>query len=339
MNRVSIKDVALQAKVSIATVSNVVNGKGRVSAQTARKVQDVIEQLQYYPSQSARNLKDKQSYMIAVVVPYLKEAKLYDNPFYWKLIVGIEEGAKHKRFQVMLMDVNDDESFAFVQERHLDGMVVVGTFHNEPVLERISAIQKPVVFLDSYLEHPYLHQLLIDDEQGGYLGAKHLIELGHRQIGIMCGLLVNGGVHAARLKGVHTAMKEAGLPLDSLQIFEVHTSAETGRFLAHRINDQFPQLTATFSFSDIGAVGLIRGFHDKKVSVPADMSVIGFDDMHYVEYMNPALTTIRQDVHMKGKLAVEMLMEMIDHPSVEARQIRLPVELITRESAGPCSRA
>ncbi|MFD2671833.1 LacI family DNA-binding transcriptional regulator [Marinicrinis sediminis] len=335
-SRITIKDVAKEAGVSIATVSNVMNGTGRVSIRTVRKVEDVIERLQFYPSKAARNLKDKSSHLIAVVVPYLKEARLRDNPFYWKLMIGIEEGAKHKSFQVMLMDVNDEESFAFVQERHLDGLIVVGTFQNAPVIDRILALKKPVVFMDSYISDLSLYQVYLDDEEGGYLGAKHLLELGHRSIGVMCGLLIEGGVYHARWKGFQKAIREAGLSMDNQHIFDIHTSAEKGRRLAHQIAEEHPDITAMFSFSDIGALGLIRGFHEKGIRVPDDMSVMGFDDMYYMEYMNPALTTIRQNVHEKGRAAVEMLMELIDDSATSARQIVLPVELIVRESTDIC---
>lgn len=333
MSRVSIKDVAKLANVSVATVSNVMNGTGRVSADTARRVKRVIEELRFSPSLAARNLKDKSSSLIAVVVPYLVEGSLQDNPFYWQLVRGIEESARDRKFQVILQGVTGQETFSFVHERHLDGMIVVGIYEASPLYRRILDLGVPCVFLDSYLSDSEVYEVSIEDEAGGYLGTKHLLELGHRRIALVTGGLKGGGVNDWRYKGYCRALEEAGLPFDPTLVHHGSPSLEGGYRIASGPLHADKSITAVFAFSDILAMGLMKGLLDSGRSVPKDISVMGFDDLFFSAYMSPSLTTIRQDITYKGKVAMELLLKQIA-PDTEApqRKIRLEVALQKRNS-------
>lgn len=335
-NKVSIKDIARIANVSIATVSNVLNGTGRVSVKTISKVNKVIQDLQYVPSASARSLKDKNSHLIAIVVPFIEKGMLQDNPFYWELVRGVENGARHHEVQVILVGIEDDEDFAFARQRHLDGLIVVGGYEQSKAYRKIIEMGIPCVFLDSHLTNPEFYQVDLDDEVGGYLGTRHLIGLGHKVIGVLTGKLEEGGVNYFRYQGYLRAMKEAGLEVDPNLIFEQASSIQGGYQAAQRIGSFKERISAIFAFSDVTAMGLIRGLHDIGLHVPNDISVVGFDDNFYAHYMIPSLTTIKQDVVGKGQIAVSMLLDQINgNTSSLKRSVVLPVSLTVRQSTIP----
>ncbi|MBW7476802.1 LacI family transcriptional regulator [Paenibacillus oenotherae] len=336
MGKVTIKDVAKKANVSVTTVSNVINNSGRTSPDTIRKVKQVIEELQFSPSASARNLRDKSSHLIAVVVPFLEKGRLQDNPFYWQLVLGIEEGARNHQFHVILLGVDEEENFSFVSERHLDGLIVVGTFEGTPILKQIQALDVPCVFMDSYMSEFNLYQVLLDDEMGGYLGTKHLIGLGHQRIALLSGKLQQNGVNYKRWLGYRRALEEAGLPYDPELVREEPVSTAGGYQASQYITDPRMNITAVFVFSDVGAMGLIKGLHELGVHVPRDISIVGFDDLFYTDYMIPSLTTVNQDVIERGNIAVRLLLDQIVGESRDdARKVVLPVSLKVRKSTGP----
>ncbi|MFC5703333.1 LacI family DNA-binding transcriptional regulator [Cohnella faecalis] len=338
MGKVTIKDVARRANVSVTTVSNVLNNSGRTSPDTIRKVRQVIEEMEFSPSASARNLRDKKSHLIAVVVPFLEKGRLQDNPFYWHLVLGVEEGARNHRLHVILLGVDEEESFSFVQERHLDGLIVVGTYEQSPIFKKILSLDVPCVFMDSYLSDPNLYQIYLDDEVGGYLGTKHLISLGHRRIALLTGKILEGGVSHMRWLGYCRAMEEAGLPYDPDLIREEPVSTIGGYQAAQYITDARKQITAVFVFSDVGAMGLIKGLHELGVQVPRDVSVVGFDDLFYTDYMLPSLTTVKQDIAERGNIAVQLLLDQISEElRYDSRKVVLPVSLKVRQSTAPVS--
>lgn len=334
-HKVSIKDIAKIANVSIATVSNVINGTGRVSSETASKVNKVIRELQFVPSASARSLKDKNSHLIAVVVPFIEKGILQDNPFYWELVRGVENGARFHEVQVILLGIDEHEDFSFVKGRHLDGLIVVGVYEDSAAYAKILSLGVPCVFLDSYLSDPKLYQVDLDDEAGGYLGTKHLIGLGHRAIAVLTGKMEQGGVNDHRYQGYLRALQESGIPSLPELIFEVDSSAQGGYQAAQRISGCRERISAVFAFSDISAMGLIRGLYDIGLRVPDDISVVGFDDIFYTQHMIPSLTTIRQDIVSKGQTAVNMLLDQINGTESQRRKVTVPVSLVVRQSTIP----
>ncbi|WP_054939450.1 LacI family DNA-binding transcriptional regulator [Paenibacillus ihuae] len=337
-NKVSIKDIARIANVSVATVSNVINQTGRVSASTINKVNKVIQEQQFVLSASARNLKNKNSHLIAVVVPFLEKGILQDNPFYWELVRGVENGARHHEVQVILQGINEDEDFSFVKQRHLDGLIVVGAYGESSAYQKVLEMGVPCVFLDSYLSNPGLYQVNLDDEAGGYLGTKHLIGLGHKTIAVLTGRLEEGGVNYYRYQGYLRALQECGTPGDPELVFEEFSSIQGGYQAAQKIGSSKRKISAIFAFSDVSAMGLIRGLYDIGLSVPTDMSVVGFDDIFYTRYMIPSLTTIQQDVLGKAQTAVNMLLDQINGRVSSTRNVTIPVSLTVRQSTIPYSK-
>ncbi|MCD8501657.1 MAG: LacI family transcriptional regulator, partial [Bacillaceae bacterium] len=308
--RVSITDVAKKADVSIATVSNVVNNKGRVSSETVARIETVIKELGYVPSMSARNLKQKQSHLIGVIVPFLHVGTIQDNPFYWNLVSGIEAGAKDKQFHVILSGiVEGEETLSFVKQQHLDGLIVVGVGPGSSILEQVLDLNVPVVFMDSYLDDEELYEVMIDDENGGYIGAKKLLDEGFKEIAILCGDVGHSNVTMKRIAGVEKAFLDHNVDLKGLTIVEAPVSMKGGQEATRRVIES--TCKAVFSFSDVAALGLIKGLNDESYHVPKDFSIVGFDDLYFTEYTIPTITTVRQDIVGKGKAAVELLMKQL----------------------------
>lgn len=332
MNKLTIKDIAKKAGVSIATVSNVINGTGRVSTETTQKVKRIIEELQYRPSMAARNLKAKNSRMIAVVVPLQKGGRLQDNPFYWELVSGIEAGARNEKFHVLLSGVEENETFAFLKERHIDGCIVVGTYDGSNVVQNVLSTNVPCVFMDSYLSDESLYQVTVDDHLGGYLGTRHLLGLGHTRIAVLTGKLREGSVIYHRLEGYKRALKEAGIPFDPDLVMPVEVSALGGYQAAQKVGDARNDITAVFAFSDIAAMGLLKGLTDIGIRIPQDVSVMGFDDIYNANYLTPALTTVKQNILLRGRKAVELLMDQINGEYVLEKKVVMPVDLKVRQT-------
>ncbi len=333
---ITIKDIAQQAGVSIATVSNVLNNKGRVSEETREEVKKIIKLHNYTPNLSARNLKNKKSHLISVIVPYLKKGQFEDNPYFWQVITGIETGARNEKFNVMLTGISDDKDLSFVVDRHMDGIIVIGIKENSELHKKIEGLNVPCVYMDSYLKTKDTYQVHSNDRLGGYLGTKHLIKLGHKKIILLSGIQgkieQKVGVDYQRWLGYCQALKEEGIPYDHQLIMEEAQTMAGGYYVAQKIFNKLNQASAVFILSDIGAMGLLRGLNELGITVPNDLSVLGYDDIFYTNYMIPSLTTIKQDIFMKGQSAVKLLLAQIKGEDLKEKNIILPVELKIRES-------
>jgi len=338
--RITIKDIAREAGVSIATVSNVINKRGRVSPETSEAIWKIIQKRNYSPSMAARSLKAKRSHLIALVVPFLPKGKIQENPFFWQLLAGIEAGARNQQFHVIFTGLDNSSDLSFAVDWHLDGLIVLGTYEGSPVVDEIDKLKIPCVFVDSYLEDEKRYQICLDDYMGGYLGTKHLIGLGHRKIMLLADTLDRKGVNYHRWLGYKKALEESDIPYDpNLVCLDYSVNMMGGYYLAQKafqkINAADP-LTAIFALSDVAAIGLIKGLCELGVSVPGDVSVMGFDDIQYAKFMVPSLTTISQDIFKKGQAAVSLLLDQIHNKDAAGeRRIVLPVELKVRQSTRP----
>lgn len=340
MDRPTIKDIAKMANVSIGTVSNVINGKGRFSEETRKKIEKILKQSNYMPNVAARSLKDKLNPLIALVVPYAPRGKVFDNPFFSQLISGIENGARDRKFHVIFTGAKDELDLSYLLEKNINGLIVFGANENTEFLEDIQKLRLPTVYMDSYLSDPDLYQVLLNDEMGGYLGTKYLISLGHRSIIVISsgwlGDVENAdSVVDSRLLGYRKALEEAGIEFSQDLVIEGPFSVEGGYHAAQQVLQLRHRATACFAFSDIVAMGLVKGFYDLDIFVPNDISVMGFDDLYFSEYLTPGLTTIRQDIFGRGQSAVKLLIDQIENKcNLQDRKIISPVSLKVRQSTG-----
>lgn len=332
---ITIHDVAKHANVSIATVSNVINGTGRVSQNTLNIVNNSIDKLGYYPNISARTMKKKSSNLISVIVPFQNEkGNLHDNPFYWNLVSGIEKVSRKNKFQVVLTGVTGDNdlSLNFIKERNIDGVVIIGASHNATLVKETKLLAIPSVFVDSYLMDEEVYQVFLDDEQGGYKGIKFLLDQGHKHIALIGGNKEINGVMKERFEGAKKAFAQTDITIDESIYIDVPVSMEGG-YDAGEIIINHPKITAIFCFSDVLAIGLMKYLSEKKKRIPDDYALIGFDNISASQYTTPPLTTISQNTVHKGEVTANLLIDQImNNNDIKQKKIILPISLIERES-------
>ena len=335
----TIKEIAEAAGVSTTTVSNVIHGKTKkVSPATIQKITALIKDMGYVQKMGLRVLNNENSQLIAVVVNYHKDFKnsILGDPFYGQIIGFIEEFVQARGYYLMLYSTKDIEAiFQMVAGWNVDGVIAI-SFSRRNCQKMYELIKKPIVAIDAYGEaaadsHNPVINIGLDDISGGYQMTKHLLELGYQHIKVCAGR--DSGVDHLRLLGAEQAMKEYAHDGQDLQFVAL------GMNYDERLNNydfvikrRKPQ-TALFFLSDMYALEAIRLLADKKLWVPDEIGVAGYDDISYAAYSTPQLTTVRQDIKHKAKLAVELLLQQIEGADVlEEKEIELPVYLVKRSS-------
>lgn len=333
-NRVTIRDVAAEANVSVATVSYVLNGKKKVSEQTKQKVLDVIDKLGFIPDLNARGLSVKDTKLFGIVVPQTEPGSrlMFHNLFYSELLGSIEYAARKRGYHVIISATDVTEDYLqLIQERNLAGVIIVGTYQNQ-FFDRLNKLEVPVVLIDSYCKYDYFHKLRLDDEYSTYLATNYMISKGHRRIALVTGSIQEDGVMQKRYKGFLKAMKEKNIEFDQHNLYETTVDYESGIQVAEKIAASNDNITAVVATADVMAIGMMKGFFEKGIRIPDQISIIGFDDLDISRFMTPGLTTVRQPISQKGERAVELLVENIENPGMNKVEEVFPVELVERGS-------
>ena len=323
MARTTLKDVARRAGVSSATVSYVLNGKRTISEDTKRRVREAIEELDYVPDLAARGLSRRDSMLIGVVVPQTEpgDRLMFQNSFYSEVLGSIEYYARQRGYHILISATDANESYlTLAKQRNLDGIIVIGMYPDE-FYQQMKKTQIPIVLIDSYCNDHYYNNIRIDDAYGSYLATRYLLECGHRDAAFFAGQLKENGVMQKRLAGYREDY-----------VFEGQIDYKSGVTMAERLARSGSGVTAIVAAADILAIGAIKGLYNSGLLVPEDMSIIGFDDLEISQYLAPGLTTIRQQISLKGQRAVELLLEHIADPSLSKQEEILPLKLIERGS-------
>jgi LacI family transcriptional regulator len=329
-----MSDVARYAKVSLMTVSRVINNKGDVSSETRQRVLDVISNLGYRPSAIARSLATKETSTIGLVVPDVS------NAFFAEITQGVENLAYSNGYHVFLCNTQEDpqRELAVIQsleEKRVDGLILCSSRLEEEQLIDIMASLPAVVLVNRCLRQnaeDMFDSVMLDDERGGWLAAHHLIQSGRRHIGFLAGPVTSYS-GAGRRKGFLTALREQGIDLVDDWIRHCQPSVEGGYEATRYLLGTYPELTALFCFNDLVAVGEIQACEELKRRVPEDLAIVGHDDIPVAALVSPTLTTCRVPRYELGARAVNALLERLrDYPG-ECNQSILQPELVIRESA------
>jgi len=325
---VSIADVAEKAGVSQTTVSHALSGKRKVSDAVKQRVEEAMASLDYVPSRSAQNLALGMTRILAVLVPDI------GNGFFAQLAKGAEAAAIARGYNILICGTGYDNArevqyLEMIHSRAVDGVIyTAGEPPSEAELSRVLG-GMPTVLVDEEIEGAEHTSVVSDNENGGRLAAEHLLALGHRSVLV---LGVTGVIGTRRVTGFSAAWREGGG--EPLEYIWGSVTAERGRECiapyVERIRDG--EFTAVFAGSDQMALGAIELLREHGISVPRDVSFVGFDDSTDARYSSPALTTVRQDVLGLGGRAVTMLLDELEGISVGGEHVVLPVELIERES-------
>jgi LacI family repressor for deo operon, udp, cdd, tsx, nupC, and nupG len=326
---ITIQDVAKEAGVSVATVSRVLNNHPSVSAKTRAKVESVIQRLNYNPNMLGRNLRCAESRMILVLVPSIS------NPFYAKIVQGIEDIARRNHYNVLLCTTDSDVErenayLTLLHNRLADGVISMDPAVDVEDLRRMGT-QYPIIQCCEYSETDSTPFVAIDNRTAAYKAVKHLLTMGHRKVA-----MINSDERFlyARLRkeGYLKALEEFGIPVREEWLINTDLSFESG----HRAMRSFLSLkdkpTAVFAVSDTLAIGALRQIKEAGLKVPDDVAVVGFDNIPFASMMNPSLTTVAQPMYEMGCEAAKMLIKRIAHPEERVESVFLDYELIIRES-------
>ncbi len=331
--KVTIKDVAKEAGVSIATVSYVLNNKESISPETIERVNRAIRDLNYVPDMSARSLVSKESKLIGVVIPQTEPGKqlMFNNPFYSEFLSGVEYTARQEGYHIIISGTDADKSYLEISaKRNLDGIIIVGMYPEE-FYKDLKKSNIPIVLVDSYCDDHYFHSIRINDRYGGYIATKYLIEKGHRNIALVTGKIKRHGVSEQRFMGYCDALEEFDIPLKKEYVFEGIVDYDFGVEAANRLfNDK--SITAVFATADILAIGVMNRLISLGVRIPDDISIIGFDDIYLNRFISPALTTVKQDIYGKSEVAVRTLLNCINKKHKGKQEIILPIEIVEKET-------
>lgn len=326
----TIKDVAKEAGVSVATVSRVLNGTDRVRSETVESVQKAIEKLNYHPNFLGRTLRRLETMKILVVLPTIS------NQFYSRVIRGIQSVAMQNGYHVMLVTTENDteaetEYIEMVRRRLLDGIIFLFSSLTGEQIGRLSEECPVVVASETIPGLSGVSSVTIDNYKAGYDAAGFLIKNGCRRIAyVSAGKLY--GSSCERGEGVKQAMLDAGLSQEDILFLDEGLTYKAGRRAADRLLQMDSLPDGIFSASDAAAIGLMRSFLEHDICPGRDISVMGFDNNPIAEYYTPALTTVAQPQREIGLQAMELLLQKIQDPSAKPVEIRLPHQLVIRDS-------
>lgn len=326
---VTIHDVAARAGVSVATVSRVLNGKQLVREETARHVLSVAKSLRYVPNVAARSLSIRRSQTIGVVLPDVH------GEFFSEVIRGIDLAARHAGYHILVSGSHSDqkEMLAVLGAMHgrVDGLVVMAPDSTSSSLRELLSPGLPLVLLNSTDEG---HDAIRIDNFGGARAMMgHLLGLGHTRIAFIRGPDHNADARE-RLRGYRRAMRTVpGMAPRSLEV-EGNFTEQSGYLAAQRLVRTETRPTAIFAANDSMAVGALSALADQRIAVPAEMTVVGFDDIPIARYVAPPLTTVRVDIAELGRRAFALLGEAIGESQHHWRQEFISTVLVVRKSSG-----
>ena len=334
---VTLKDIASEAGVSITTVSNVVhNRKSRVSPELVAKIWKIIEREHYAPSMSARSLANSDSSIIGVITHLTPQTtgSTVGDPFMSSFVDSIEKRIREEGYYLMIRAVADaGELAALSRSWQLSGLILTGMFQDD-FFKTTQELGIPFVLIDSYVEGADVCSIGLEDEKGGYIATRHLLEKGHRTVAFASPPIRQGGVVEKRLQGYRRALAEFDVPFDPSLVFTQEITVEEGKKLG-RLLAARRSITGIFASADVLAAGIMAGLHTCGVQVPQEKSIVGFDDNYLSQLTIPGLTTVHQDADQKGILATDMILRQLRHEPIEERTIVLPVHLVERGSVLP----
>jgi LacI family transcriptional regulator len=343
--RVTIRQLARLSGVSVGTVSRALNGYADVNPDTRERIIRLAAELDYTPAAAARSLVTQRSHVIGVVLDTGEGHPDLQHPFFHEVMVGLKNEIGASGFDLLLFASerpgNGYGRHSYLKRaRHhnVDGVVVMGLDPEDPEVARLARSEMPTVAVDAELLGPGTTYVISDNVRGGRLAVEHLYALGHRRIATITGL-VETRPAADRLRGYRDALREHGLAYRDELVAYGDFYTDSGRRAMERLLALEEPPTAVVAASDMMALGAIRAAADAGLSVPGDVSVVGFDDMQLADHMNPSLTTLRQDKAGLGSAAGRVLAQIIagdDHAADHI--VVLPVELVERGSSAPPAR-
>ncbi len=328
----NIKKIAELAKVSIATVSRVINNKPGVRDDVRKKIEKIIAQTGYRPNPMAQGLVHRKSNVIGLMVPRFVG-------YYSRRVEAVLKVCHENDYGVMMtstMAHYEDEldNLNLMYEKRVEGIIIFADHCTGEFQAAISEIGSkiPIVMVDQVIDQLNIPSILQDNYSGAQQAVRHLIDYGHRAIA--CITAPSSDVQGKkRYRAYRDVLEDEGIPLEPAYVREGSYSIDSGyEEMAGILEKARERPTAVFACNDNMAIGAIHCLIQRDLKVPRDISVVGFDDIEFAAHFNPPLTTVRQDHEAAGTQAAELLLELIKHKTVPVKKIVLNQELVVRES-------
>ena len=329
----SLQEVAARAKVSIATVSRVLNKSDKVVPETRAAVEKALADLGYRPSRVARRLRMNtgHAHLVGLIIPDIQ------NPFYAEIARGVEDVAYANEYALILCNSDenlDKERFYLevMQAESVDGLVLPPFDDTDVAVMDMVKTGIPVVCVDRSHAKVKTDLVEVDNYQGALEGVRHLIAQGHKSIA-----LIEGRSHVStsreRRRGYLDALAEHDIPVRREWMRSGDFKQESGRILTNELLDLRKPPTALFVCNNLMTVGALSALHQREVRVPGDVAVVGFDDLPWAEALDPPPTVVRQPAYEVGRQAMELLLKRIMEPQRPPVTVRLRPELVIRRSS------
>lgn len=328
--KATIYDIAREAGVSIATVSNAINGKGKISQKRREEILEIMDRLHYQPSVIASALTSKRTFTLGLLIPDVS------NPFFAEIARAIEDQAHHSGYSVIICSTdNKDERIEryikLLEQKSVDGIIIGTGIDNLEILKQLLSKSIPVAMIAREVDSLSLHTVITDDFYGGTIAAEHLIGLGHQKLAVLAeNLKVSSS--RERVKGFKSALLEAGIPFDDTHVVVCDYKIEDGKRGARALLQLKDKPTAIFCCNDMLAIGALQAAKDEGLQVPRDLSIIGFDNTILSNVVSPSITTVAQPMEYMAKLVFDLLISNLEYERTSKKRIVLRPELIVRQS-------
>ena len=331
---VTMRQIAERAKVSIGTVSHVINETAGVRPKLRERVLEAIRGMGYQPSALAQGLRKNRTNMLGMVIPDIT------NPFFPGVVRGVEDVAYKRSFRLILCNADNDPSkeASYVRELrsyHIAGLLIIPAAGADIAghLRAYASASVPVVCIDRVPDGWRGDAVLVANAEGAYLATRHLIQMGHERLAVIAGPL--GLTNAAeRLKGFTRALTEARMEIEPEFVQEARFDTASGYQAALRLLRMLPRPTAIFACNDLMAFGVLQAARELGIRCPEDLSIVGFDSLEFTKFTDPSLTSVYQPGYQLGATAARLLMQRVDGLRSAPKKVLLPTELNKRNSVG-----
>lgn len=333
---VTLRHVALEAGVHPATASRALNATTRslVNEETAQRVLRAAENLGYRPNPIARGLKTNRSTTVGVLLPDLT------NPLFPPIVRGIEDRLAQGGYTAVLANTDNDPSkervhFEIMRSRQVEGFILATAERDDPLMDDLLASDTPMVLVNRTVDDELAHAVTGNDQAGSDLAVDHLVSLGHTRIAHISGP-ERLSTARNRLRGFLAAMQRHGLDVadELVQLADVFTEDEGARMFGRLLDTDAP-FTAIYAANDLLALGCFDVMEDRGIVCPDNISVVGYNDIPFMDKLRPALTTIRVHQYEIGVQAADLLLARLADPLTPPRTVKLEPELVVRSSTSP----
>ncbi len=327
-------DIAARAGVSVATVSRALSGEPkRVSAPVLQRIIDAAEELEYIPNNPARNMRSGSTRILGLIIGDI------GNPFFTAVARGVEDVAQRHGYSLVLSntDENPDReaaSLGVMAAERAAGVIIATTNENGTVLRRFRDTGMAVVAIDRHIVDLPTDSVVVDNESASHEAVNHLLRLGHRRIAIVGGPS-DTGTARDRLRGYERALREARISVQPELVRRGDFHEAAGWTMTCDLLDLPDPPTAIFAVNNLTTIGALWGLRERRVQVPSEVSIVGFDDIPTGELLDPPLTVVQQPTYRVGARAAELMFRRLREPNAAVKEVVLSARLIIRQSTAP----